>query len=282
LARKSIILGIAVVAIIVIAGGYFGWTYINTNQNIATPSPSASATPKASETPETSPTPESTPLGFDITPSPSPEPQIFTVEQVRDAAMAYIMANHTETGSLMANLSWTGGRQDTGLLGSELYLYNGGNWTVEIRYPVVQNPVYTISSNYTEGDATVAWTGTCQNLTITETSYVANNLTDKLSTQENVRDAVMAYIKAYHGETAVYMQSLAWAGGRTTPEGIVGAETYSYQGSGWKLEMQYPVVPNPIYTVSANYTGRGMYNIVAWQGTLQNGTITETSYTYTP
>ena len=104
------------------------------------------------------------------------------------------------------------------------------------------------------------------------------------STQEQIRDDVMAFIEADHPETAQFMQSFNWTGGSTTPEGIVGAETYSYTSDGWNVTMQYPVVPNAVYSITANYTTPGppAQATVAWQGTWQNGTITEKSYNFTP
>ena len=210
-----------------------------------------------------------------------------TQAEIRDAAMAYIVANHTEAAHLLVNLIWTGGHVNEGVVGSVLYQYNSTGWTVDIRNPVVPNPIYTITANYSSGASTVSWTGTLENRAITETSYTATNLTAQLSEQEQVRESVMAYLKAYRSESAQFIENLFWNGGQTTPGGIVGSETYRYESKSgmyiysWTLEIKYPVVLNPIYTISANYTGL-MTNIVAWQGTWQAGVITETSYSYTP
>jgi len=210
-----------------------------------------------------------------------------TQAEIRDAALAYIVANHTEAAHLLVNFTWTGGQVDTGLLGSVLYQYNSTGWKVEIRNPVVLNPTYTITANYVSGGTTIAWAGTLENNAVNETSYAAVNLTGEDSVQEQVRESIMAYLKAYRSESAQFMENLFWFGGQTTPGGIVGTETYLYESKSgmfiyeWTLEMKYPVVLNPIYTVSANYTGI-MTNIVAWQGTWQAGVITETIYSYTP
>jgi hypothetical protein len=110
---------------------------------------------------------------------------------------------------------------------------------------------------------------------------VAQHYGEQYTIQEQVRDAVMSYIETNHPETAQYMQSLNWSGGNTTPVGIVGGGTYSYISDGWNVTMQFPVVPNTIYRITANYT-TPTQTIVAWQGTWQNGTITETSYKFTP
>ncbi len=105
---------------------------------------------------------------------------------------------------------------------------------------------------------------------------------------EQVRDMTMAYIKAHHNETAQYMQSFSWTGGDITPEGLVGGQWYSYQSAGWNITIQYPVALPPgaitIYSVTANYTSQVTPGevIVSWQGTLQNGIITETAYTFNP
>jgi hypothetical protein len=245
---------LAAIIIIVIAGGYLGWTYV----------------------------------GNQTPPNPTPNP--ISAEQIRDQAMLYIEANHTQTIPLMQNLDWSGGRQETGLLGSETYLYCSGNWALQIQNPVVPNPIYSITANYTSSNMTVAWTGTYQNGTLTETGNAINVTYEVVLTQEQVRDLTMDYISTNHPQTAQYMNSHTWTGGRTTPEGIMGAETYSYQNSGWNVTMQYPVVPNPIFSIKVEYAPIQSYYsqassssaIVSWQGTMQNGTITETAYHFNP
>jgi hypothetical protein len=95
-------------------------------------------------------------------------------------------------------------------------------------------------------------------------------------TQEQVRDATMTYVRINHPETAQCMKSLSWTGGNITPKGVVGGATYSCTSDGWNVTMQYPVVPNALYSITANYVAPSAH--VACQGTWQNGTITETSY----
>jgi hypothetical protein len=368
--RQTIIFVITLLAIIVIVGGYVGWTFINSNMPSETPSPSA--TPEVSATPEISPSPQTSiqeqtrdevmnyvkanhaettrymqnlswtggsgttsgivgastytylSIGWNVTMQyPVVLNPIYTVTadynssgisitwkgtwqnntitetsytdsllttevEIRDAAVAYIVANHTEAAHLLVNFTWTGGQVDTGLLGSVLYQYNSTGWTVEIRYPVVLNPIYTITVNYISGTTTVAWAGTLENNAVNETSYAAVGLTGELSVQEQVRESIMAYLKAYRSESAQFMENLFWFGGQTPPEGLVGSETYLYEtksgmySNEWILYFQRPVVLNPIYTVSANYTGSGTTDVVTWQGTWQAGVIIETSYSYTP
>jgi hypothetical protein len=278
--QQTLLIVIAITAIVIITSGFGTWTLLNTNQSDnleTTPSPTATTTPELSSSSEDT-----------------------VQQQVRDASMTYIKTNHPETEQFMADLSWTGGRQETGLIGAETYVYEtvhgmiGGQWwTVELAYSLVLNPVYMVAVNYTQSGVAspvnIVWQGKYQNGTITETSYNSNinSLPEQLSTQEQVRDDIMVYIETNHNETAQYMLSLSWTGGRATKEGLIGAETYLYQTIGWDVIIQYPVVLDPIYTVTAKYTSPASQItpeqiIVDWQGTWQNATITETSYVFNP
>ncbi len=103
-----------------------------------------------------------------------------------------------------------------------------------------------------------------------------------LTTQEIVRDDAMTYIKLNHPETSQFMTSLNWTGGRVTPPDRLGAETYIYLSQGWNVTITYPVIPNPIYTIFADYSaiGTGIPYRVTWQGTWQNNIINETNYVF--
>lgn len=103
------------------------------------------------------------------------------------------------------------------------------------------------------------------------------------SAEENVRDSTIMFIAINHTETQSLTTGIKWGGGRATPESLLGYETYIYTGNGWNVTIGYPVVPNPTYEVSAIYTPPGSEQVtVNWQGTLQNETVIETSYTYSP
>ena len=120
---------------------------------------------------------------------------------------------------------------------------------------------------------------------MTETSNNINTNTQVSSTQAQVRDLTMNYLRAYHNQTTPYMQSFMWTGGRMDMGMMVGSETYRYMSAGsagWVLTMQYPVVPNPTYSINATYSSPSYENGIVWRGTLQNGTITETAYTFKP
>lgn len=243
--RKSFIFAVVAVLVIVIVGGYLGYSYLSTNQN---------------QNPNT--------------------PTTVSVDQIRDQAMTYVAANHTQTVTLMPTAHWAGGRVDTGLLGSETYQYTNGNWAVNITYPVVPSPTYAITCNYTLGGG-LTWTGTYQNGLLTENSCSVSANTTLTETQ--MRDLTLQYLMAYHNETTSYMHDMSWTGGRMDMGMMVGSDKYNYQSNGWNVTMQNPVVPNPIYTITAEYTPANMHSaMMTWEGTLQNGTMTQSSYKYNP
>lgn len=109
----------------------------------------------------------------------------------------------------------------------------------------------------------------------------------EFTNQGQIRDSVINYIKTQHNQTAPYMQDFMWTGGMMSNGMMVGSSNYSYQSNGWNVTMQYPITLNPKYTITANYTSLiseifPPRNMIMWSGTWQNGTITETSYSFTP
>src|SRR5512133_1592745 len=97
--RKTLIIAAVVVLIVVIAGGILAYSYL----------PNLNPTPN--QTGETN----------------TPPKTLLTVDEIRDGAMVYLAANHTGTVSMMSDLSWSGGKQDTGSLGAETYVYTSGS-----------------------------------------------------------------------------------------------------------------------------------------------------------
>lgn len=101
--------------------------------------------------------------------------------------------------------------------------------------------------------------------------------------QEEARETVMMFIASNHTETQSLTEGIIWVGGRATPEGILGSETYIYTGNGWNVTIQNPVIADPTYQVNATYTAHGSEQVtVDWQGTYLHGVITETKYSYNP
>jgi hypothetical protein len=256
MSRKTMLVAaIALIVIVAVGGGYAGWTYLGASKPSATP-----------------------------TPSVTPTPPLAIAAQARDAAMNYMASNHAETAQLMSGFSWTGGRQPTELVGSETYVYMSVGWTVKVEYPVVPNPTFTVSANFSQSDEKVTWRGTYQNSAITETSYSSDNLQPVASVATQTRDDVMLFIANRHNnDVATLLTTLYWTGGRITPAGAVGFETYNFTAaqSGWNVVIQYPVVASPTIQVNATCVSPISHQtLVVWQGTWQNGVINEISYRF--
>jgi hypothetical protein len=95
----------------------------------------------------------------------------------------------------------------------------------------------------------------------------------------------MNYIGSQHRETAQYMQCLSWSGGLVS--NMFGTVTYEYVSNGWTVTMTYPIVNNPVYTVTVMYEKHTACSIpdkviVNWQGEWQNAAIRQTYYSYDP
>jgi hypothetical protein len=95
--------------------------------------------------------------------------------QIATAALNFIKTNHTQTAPYIpANLTWTGGRVNTTLIGSDIYTFTSGAWNVTIQNPVVLNPIYNINATYNSTQALIDWQGTWQNGTVTEGNFAFN------------------------------------------------------------------------------------------------------------
>jgi hypothetical protein len=108
-----------------------------------------------------------------------------------------------------------------------------------------------------------------------------HNPMPKLTIPEEIRNAAISYIAGNHTETGQFIDNILWTGGRTTPEGILGAETYTYQSQGGNAAITYPVVATPIYNSTVDYsTVSGTIEIpyhIMWECSWQDGYLTEAS-----
>ena len=142
--------------------------------------------------------------------------------------------------------------------------------------------IANLTKQIAEKDAQIA---NLTNQNVALNSQIANlqtQINQSLSTQEKIRDSIMDYIKFNHPETAQFMNELSWTGGNTTPAGSIGAETYVYTSNGWKFTINYPVVPTPLYNVTADYSApfTGIPYRIIWKGSWQNWRVTEDSYVF--
>ncbi len=101
--------------------------------------------------------------------------------------------------------------------------------------------------------------------------------------QGHICDTVMAYVAANHSEVSGLLGTEGWTGGRLET-GLVGAETYVYQNGGWNVTVSNPVILEPVYTVVVHYAVPadqiGIPYSVVWEGTWQDGNITETNFVF--
>lgn len=79
------------------------------------------------------------------------------------------------------------------------------------------------------------------------------------------RDTALTYLREQYGDQAP-APGLTWAEERTTPEGLVGSETFQYTADDWVVTISYPVVApeNVIYQIVVENPTTGFQ----WQGML--------------
>ncbi|MCJ7666878.1 MAG: hypothetical protein MUP04_01095 [Anaerolineae bacterium] len=86
-------------------------------------------------------------------------------------------------------------------------------------------------------------------------------------------DAALAHINKHYPDDSP-APDLAWMGGRTTPEGLLGSETYKYTAEEWVVTISYPVVAleNVVYQIVMENPTTGF----KWEGELDaEGNLTE-------
>ena len=90
------------------------------------------------------------------------------------------------------------------------------------------------------------------------------------------RNLAVHYLVKSHPEMAAYINdAVPWKGGRITPEGLLGHETYRYSGDGWAATVEWNVVPQPVYEITLSYN-RGQ---IVWKANLYvDCEIRETKY----
>jgi hypothetical protein len=87
-------------------------------------------------------------------------------------------------------------------------------------------------------------------------------------------DTVLAYLRENYAQQAP-PADLAWAEQRTTPEGLVGSESFAYSAGGWVVTISYPVVLPELTEYQVVVTGEG--SGFEWQGVVDaTGQVTET------
>ncbi len=126
--RRTLLYATAAISVIIIIVGVVGYSVLLSFQS-----------PQGTPNPNPTTTPSQTPNYVWPTPSGSISQEL-TAEYVRDIAAWYIELNHVEAAGLFTDISWSGGRTDSAGVGSETYVFNGGDWAFTLQCPVVVDP----------------------------------------------------------------------------------------------------------------------------------------------
>jgi hypothetical protein len=172
----------------------------------------------------------------------------------RDVALAYLAQTYGEQAP-PAGLDWT--EKDVtgqGLLGASTFEYTSGDWTITISYPIVA-PQATIYRITLDNPATgFSWAGRVD---------AWGAVSEGPEAVLNARDVALASIARQYGVQAPPAE-LSWSGGRKTPEGVVGSETYEYTAGDWKVKITYPVTAPEQVVYSIEVTNETQS--FQWQG----------------
>jgi len=105
---------------------------------------------------------------------------------------------------------------------------------------------------------------------------IYNEWRDKFLEPAFVRDYALLYLRLVRQRTIADPLTLSWTGGRETPQGIVGYETYVYRASGIIVTIGYPVVlpENTSYKIKVEFKGQTL-----WEGELHRREFLEPDIT---
>ncbi len=118
--------------------------------------------------------------------------------------------------------------------------------------------------------------GESQGLMIDIGSLVARR---ELLSPELAKDLAIDYMLENHPELGTIHKPDVWAFEILTPPGLVGASNLQYIGDGWTVNVSYPVVQYPEYTVEIEYTDDVGFQ---WKGIVdQSKKVTELEYSVT-
>jgi len=188
------------------------------------------------------------------------------VRAARDAALASFV-KQAGADAPAPGLQWTEERiTPPGLVGAETYRFTSGDWTVTVGYPVVLPSLVHYRVQVSNAPRAVEW-----QTRVDAAGHVAVAPEAVLA----ARDNALAEIRVKYADKAP-PQELAWAEQRTTPQGILGSETYEYSSGDWKVTVSYLLVApeNMEYRVTVGNAQSGF----RWQGKVSpQGEVSETA-----
>lgn len=196
--------------------------------------------------------------------------ELLPPDMARDTAIAYIIERY-ELSGLTAPEEWAeiheGGQPP--VIGYTKLIYATGGWTVHVGYAVVARPVYEVEIEFS-GEPYFNWNGTVdQSSTVTEQSTSMGPIQTDILGPDEARDVAVEYVKAGHPEL---MEHGDWEMENLTPEGLLGYSTLQYTSEGWTVNVSFPVVWKPVYSVEITVDADPVFQ---WTGSVdQDGSVT--------
>ena len=167
---RLVIYSLAIMSILIIAGGYVAWTLlkpIETNEVPTAPTPQPTIHP--TQIPASgNVSDENNQVEDYATPTPDPNDLLLQqVNQARNNAEMYMLTEHPEVAVLFTGDEW----QQLSSSNTGRYDYFVGEWNATVLY-VADNPL-SITFRYSS-DWQVTWQGTDLNGTVTELHFTSN------------------------------------------------------------------------------------------------------------
>jgi hypothetical protein len=199
--------------------------------------------------------------------------ELLLPETARDVAVAYVIDHYEGLSDVVAPAEWAEIHEGgvPALIGYTKRMYEAGNWTVYVGYPVVARPVYELEIEY-GGEPAFNWNGTVdQSSTVTELSTSLTPNQTEILGPEQARDIAVEYVEANYPELSVEAPG-AWEMENLTPEGLLGFSRLQYTSEGWIVEVSFPVVWKSTYAVEITVDAE---HVFTWTGSVeQDGSVT--------
>jgi len=197
--------------------------------------------------------------------------ELLPPETAKDIAVAYVIEHHEELSGLEIPVEWAEVHEGgvPVVIGYAKRMYVSGDWNVQVGYAVVARPVYEVEIEY-GGEPAFNWNGTVdQSSTVKELSTSLEPTQTDILDPEQARDIAVDYVKASYpgleGHGSWEMENL-------TPEGLLGFSKLQYTSEGWTVNVSFPVVWKPVYSVEITVDTEP---VIEWTGSVdQDGSVT--------
>jgi hypothetical protein len=153
------------------------------------------------------------------------------VIDARSAVLDYL--RNTNPDAPPASLSWVDeSPTNTGLPGWTESRFAADDWVMVIGVAVIAPEARRYEVSVTNPVAQFDWEGRV---------YPTGEVAEGSKAVLGVCDTAVAHIEEHYPDSGI-SSAMAWAGGRTTSEGLVGSESYAYSAEQWQINISSPVV----------------------------------------